>query len=120
MALETVGRREIEGDEATTAETSAPSAEFCLRDFHARLSGALERQIFFVGGAPKSGTTWLQVLLDCHPQISCSGEGHFVGHLLPRLKSALESHNRFTIGKSESVFRELRAFRPSPSGTSSI
>lgn len=31
---------------------------------------------FFIGGAPKSGTTWLQRTLDLHPQIVCSGEGH--------------------------------------------
>jgi hypothetical protein len=34
--------------------------------------------LFFVCGAPKSGTTWLQRLLDAHPQVCCSGEGHFV------------------------------------------
>jgi hypothetical protein len=37
-----------------------------------------EKQIFFVCGAPKSGTTWLQRVLDAHPQIQCSGEGHFI------------------------------------------
>lgn len=37
-----------------------------------------ERQIFFACGAPKSGTTWLQRVLDAHPQIQCSGEGHFI------------------------------------------
>ncbi|HWI87154.1 MAG TPA: sulfotransferase [Sphingomonas sp.] len=39
-----------------------------------------ERQVFFVCGAPKSGTTWLQRLLDAHPEILCSGEGHFIEH----------------------------------------
>jgi hypothetical protein len=37
-----------------------------------------EKQIFFVCGAPKSGTTWLQRVLDAHPQLQCSGEGHFI------------------------------------------
>jgi hypothetical protein len=37
-----------------------------------------ERQIFFACGAPKSGTTWLQRVLDAHPRIQCSGEGHFI------------------------------------------
>lgn len=32
---------------------------------------------FFIGGAPKSGTTWMQRALDLHPEILCSGEGHF-------------------------------------------
>jgi hypothetical protein len=31
---------------------------------------------FFIGGAPKSGTTWLQRSLDLHPEIVCNGEGH--------------------------------------------
>ncbi|HZZ31575.1 MAG TPA: sulfotransferase [Phenylobacterium sp.] len=26
----------------------------------------------------KSGTTWLQQVLDAHPEVKCSGEGHFV------------------------------------------
>jgi len=37
-----------------------------------------ERRFFFVCGAPKSGTTWLQRVLDAHPQVQCSGEGHFI------------------------------------------
>jgi len=37
-----------------------------------------DKQIFFVCGAPKSGTTWLQRVLDAHPQLQCSGEGHFI------------------------------------------
>jgi hypothetical protein len=37
-----------------------------------------EKKIFFVCGAPKSGTTWLQRVLDAHPQLQCSGEGHFI------------------------------------------
>src|SRR5262245_18586107 len=42
---------------------------------------------FFVCGAPKSGTTWLQRLLDAHPQVVCSGEGHFVEEIaLPMMR----------------------------------
>jgi hypothetical protein len=36
-----------------------------------------ETRFFFVGGAPKSGTTWMQRALDLHPEVVCSGEGHF-------------------------------------------
>ncbi len=38
-------------------------------------------QLFFVGGAPRSGTTWLQQILDAHPDVSCMGEGLFERHL---------------------------------------
>ncbi|WP_420139204.1 sulfotransferase family protein [Sphingomonas sp.] len=33
---------------------------------------------FFVCGAAKSGTTWLQRVLDYHPEVQSSGEGHFI------------------------------------------
>jgi len=34
-------------------------------------------QFFFVCGHSRSGTTWLERLLDLHPQINCTGECHF-------------------------------------------
>jgi len=33
----------------------------------------------FIGGAPKSGTTWLQILLNQHRDILVRGEGQFLG-----------------------------------------
>src|SRR5215210_5260554 len=35
--------------------------------------------IFFVVGRPKSGTTWLQRMLNQHPEVICRGEGWFFG-----------------------------------------
>jgi hypothetical protein len=35
--------------------------------------------IFFLLGVGKSGTTWLQRMLDQHPEILCKGEGWFFG-----------------------------------------
>ena len=104
---------QIEGNEAAwarAADAVATVAGFDCRALHQRISYALGRQIFFVGGAPKSGTTWLQMLLDGHPEVSCGGEGHFIGGLLPGLKTALESQNRVIIAKNQSVFRELKGF----------
>jgi LPS sulfotransferase NodH len=47
----------------------------------------VELTYFFICGAAKSGTTWLQRLLDAHPQVVCSGEGHFVeGLALPMMR----------------------------------
>ncbi|MFP6691035.1 MAG: sulfotransferase, partial [Alphaproteobacteria bacterium] len=34
------------------------------------------KPLFFICGAIKSGTTWLQLMLDAHPDIACRGEGH--------------------------------------------
>jgi len=76
---------------------------------YARVSGdvasLLDKQIFFVGGMVKSGTSWVQRLLDLHPQVSCGGESHFVGSLFPRLKQALEEHNRHILDKGQNAFR---------------
>jgi hypothetical protein len=59
------------------------------------------QQIFFLGAMPKSGTTWLQRLLDSHPEVSCTGEGHFPNRLMPNLKKALEQHNALLKYKSD-------------------
>lgn len=51
-----------------------------------------ERKFFFVCGAPKSGTTWLQRVLDAHPQIQCSGEGHFIDRFSAPLARVLRGY----------------------------
>ncbi|MGO1118047.1 sulfotransferase family protein [Rhodovibrionaceae bacterium A322] len=52
-----------------------------------------EKQLFFVMGAPKSGTTWLQRLLDSHPEVLCSGEGHFADTFAAKLSKLYEEYN---------------------------
>ncbi len=37
------------------------------------------KQVFFVVGDQKSGTTWLMKMLDAHPEILCQGEGRLFG-----------------------------------------
>jgi hypothetical protein len=76
----------------------------------AEIAALREKQLFFIGGAPKSGTTWLQLLLDQHPAISCSGEGHFTTALMPRLVGAADSYNQYIAWKSETVFSELPSY----------
>jgi hypothetical protein len=66
------------------------------------------KQIFFVGGTMKSGTTWLQLLLNAHPRVSCNGEGHFVDSLASNLKQALDFHWKFIADKNRSIFQELK------------
>jgi Sulfotransferase family len=65
------------------------------------LSRLARLQIFFVGGAPRTGTTWLQLLLDAHPDVSCRGEALFMKHLAAPLdamtaswRQGLEEKNR--------------------------
>ena len=51
-----------------------------------------DRTIFFILGCQKSGTTWVQHLLDAHPNIACAGEGHITDLILPLMKQSFESY----------------------------
>jgi hypothetical protein len=62
------------------------------------------RQLFFVGGAPRSGTTWLQQMLDQHPDISCRGEGLFQHQLALQLDKLVEERRRVLEAKNARVF----------------
>lgn len=68
------------------------------------LSELARKQLFFIGGAPRSGTTWLQQLLDAHPEISCRGEGLFGKHLAEPLDAMLAEHERALAGKNADLF----------------
>lgn len=48
---------------------------------------------FFLCGPPKSGTTWLQLMLDAHPAVNCSGEGHLTDWVLAPLRKILMGYN---------------------------
>jgi hypothetical protein len=77
---------------------------------HAAISTLRSKQIFFAGGTIKSGTTWLQLLLDAHPEVSCNGEGHFLDYLAPSLKQAVDHHWKYVAEKNRSIFRELEGY----------
>jgi len=51
-----------------------------------------EYEFFFVLGAPKSGTTWLQKALNAHSQVVCVGEGHFVDKFVSLVGPALKQY----------------------------
>ncbi|MDZ4738029.1 MAG: sulfotransferase [Rhodospirillaceae bacterium] len=53
---------------------------------------AVIRTRFFVFGLPKSGTTWLQMLLDAHPAVSCPSE-HQISHFLEALPKLINDYN---------------------------
>lgn len=50
------------------------------------------RVTFFAFGLPKSGTTWLQMLLDAHPSVSCPSE-HQVSFVLDALPRLMNDYN---------------------------
>ena len=43
----------------------------------AALHDLARRPLFFIGGPPRSGTTWVQRLAAAHPAVGCRGEGLF-------------------------------------------
>ncbi|MCA9195796.1 MAG: sulfotransferase, partial [Planctomycetales bacterium] len=50
-------------------------------------------QLFLCFGPPKSGTTYLQRLLNAHPQISCPAE-HHLDFLLKGMRRLFSEYNR--------------------------
>lgn len=50
--------------------------------------------VFFVGGLPRSGTTWIQQLLDANPNLACLGESHYANDLVPNLCRTVEQYNQ--------------------------
>jgi hypothetical protein len=68
------------------------------------ISQLAERQLFFVGGAPRSGTTWLQQILDSHPAISCRGEGLFMKMLAEPLDATYAAWAKTLEEKNTGLF----------------
>jgi hypothetical protein len=89
---------------------AVPPSAFEQFDFDAQHNAITKlrgKQVFFIGGAPKSGTTWLRLLLNAHPGISCGGEGHFPNRLLPALARALKAYNISIDAKNKAIFGQL-------------
>ena len=77
-----------------------------------------ERQLFFVGGAPRSGTTWLQWILDAHPDVSCQGEGLFDKDLAAPLEHLMAERGRALDAKNTRVFGHTGGYPlPEPDDT---
>jgi tetratricopeptide (TPR) repeat protein len=68
------------------------------------------KRLFFIAGTEKSGTTWLQLLLDRHPRIACKGEGQFATRLWPDLCDAIKGYSGFIRELNLKVFNEIEQF----------
>jgi hypothetical protein len=77
---------------------------------HSAISDLRRKQIFFIGGTIKSGTTWLQLLLNAHPDVSCNGEAHFTSGLTPILRGAFDKYNQWIGQESRRVFSEIAGY----------
>jgi len=81
-----------------------------FRQSHARIGALADAQMFFIGGSMKSGTTWVQLLLDAHPDIACKGEAHVPDEIAPLLMSSLDQYNQRVAEKNRTVFGEIEGF----------
>lgn len=77
---------------------------------YAELEQIARRQLFFVGGAPRSGTTWVQRMLNAHPDISCRGEAHFLQHLAEPLGTLMSRRRTFLEDKNANMFGEVGGY----------
>lgn len=64
-----------------------------LASLETEIKAIENKQIFFVGGIPKSGTTWLECIIDAHPEAICKGEAHFGSLLEPVVRQTLATYN---------------------------
>lgn len=72
-------------------------------DRHQALAALWKKRIFFVAGSIKSGTSWVQMLLNAHPDIACGGEAHYVDRLAVDLTECLDKYNQYVLWKNGHV-----------------
>ncbi|MEJ2553789.1 MAG: sulfotransferase [Gammaproteobacteria bacterium] len=75
-----------------------------------RVERVRHKELFFIGGTMKAGTTWLQLMLNAHPEISCQGEGHFTNVLIPGLVECYSRYTSVIEDKNRSIFQEIEGF----------
>jgi hypothetical protein len=68
------------------------------------IAALARKQLFFIGGAPRSGTTWVQQILDLHPEVSCRGEGLFQKQLAEPLEAMLRGRGEALAAKNTGLF----------------
>jgi hypothetical protein len=85
-------------------------------DHQPALADIARRGLFFIGGPPRSGTTWVQRLADAHPQVSCQGEGLFQRHLSEPIDALYQDYARGLAEKNRDLFRDTGGY-PLPAMT---
>jgi len=74
------------------------------------LTDLARKQLFFVGGAPRSGTTWVQQILNAHPEVSCGGEGLYQKHLAEPLEAMMARRSEALAAKNIGLFGHTGGF----------
>ena len=70
------------------------------------------KKIFFISGSMSSGTTWLQLLCNSHPNIACCGEAHFFPLLYEKLSQCITDYNGIIYHKKLNLFKEIKSTEP--------
>lgn len=65
------------------------------------------KELFFITGCMKSGTTWLQLLCNSHPEIRCFGEAHIFPMLKEKISRALVDYNLNINQKNIDIFKGI-------------
>ena len=73
-----------------------------------------DMQIFFIVGAQKSGTTWLQKSLNSIDGIHCLGEGHFIDKLLMPMAQTRHEYNQMMQVVQQRVYEGNGFYGPVP------
>ena len=81
-----------------------------FQEVNREIEDILSRQLFFIAATEKSGTTWMQLMLDAHPEVVCRGEGQFASKLAGCVGGALKDYSSFIQGLNEKVFWETDGF----------
>ena len=71
-------------------------------------------QVFFIVGAQKSGTTWLQKSLNSIDGIHCMGEGHFIDKLLMPMAQTRHEYNQMMQVVQQRVYEGKGFYGPVP------
>ena len=74
------------------------------------LAALARKQLFFIGGAPRSGTTWVQQILNSHPEVSCGGEGLFQKHLAEPMEAMMKARAAALTAKNTGLFSHTGGF----------
>ena len=64
-----------------------------VHDLFTKLDSLDSKQVYFVTGFPKSGTTWVEKTLDSHASILCKGEAHFPTLLERAIRQSVSTYN---------------------------
>ncbi len=67
--------------------------------------------LFIVTGVTKSGTTWLQRMLDSHPEVACGGESK-LNVFLTQLAPAIREYNTALAKTNEKIYKEQAVYQP--------